>query len=315
MKLKHLLAALAGACAMGAIATASDDDPAQATIDALNAELASMGLNLEVDKIELLGSGEGLNMGRTVINAARDKGNKQLSSDWAINDQFRGNRTNITYMIDSVDTTADFPAGEQPDVVRFGMETWDEETCSNIGIDELPAAAPDLGFVQWQVTGGAQGSTVTVGPRLGQVDVVHGGFLPQPFWDIIAGCAPGAGCGNGILGVNFTFTWIGTDWDGNGRSDVAIKESYYNDEFTWVNDGVLGERGDGVFDFATVALHESGHALSRAHFGDVAIHHKKGLTTSPAAVMNAIYGGVKRGLRGPDKGGHCSDWSAWPTQN
>ena len=47
-----------------------------------------------------------------------------------------------------------------------------------------------------------------------------------------------------ILGVTFTFTWTGTDWDNNGRADAAIREMYYNDNFTWVNDGVSGERGD-----------------------------------------------------------------------
>lgn len=31
--------------------------------------------------------------------------------------------------------------------------------------------------------------------------------------------------------------------------------------------------------------------------------------------MNGIYGGVKRELLGPDMGGHCSDWSAWPVEN
>ncbi len=311
MKPIRLVSGIAAFAVTCGVANAQEEDPAVAVLDALNAEIAAQGLNISIEKMELLGSGEGLNMGRTV--RASDHGNKQLASDWALNDVNRGNRTNITYMIDTADATGDFDPAEQPGVVRFGLETWDEQTCSDIGIDELPAVVPDLGFIQFLF--GFGGSPVTVGPLLGQVDIVHGGFLPQPFWDAIACGVPGSGCGNGILGVNFTFTWTGTDFDNNGRGDVAIKESYYNDEFTWVNDGVLGERGDGVFDFATVALHESGHALSRAHFGDVAIHHRKGLTTSPAAVMNAIYGGVKRELLGPDVGGHCSDWSAWPVQN
>ena len=285
----------------------AEDDPAVATLDNLNAELAASGYSLTIEKMELLGSGEGLFMGRTVI--ASDHGNKQLASDWSPVDPNRATPLSIPYAIDTADVTTDFPASEQPDVVRFGFETWDEEQCSNIGVVEVPAPTADLGFVQFLV--GFGGSL----PEFG-VDIVHGGFLQQPFWDIIFCGVPGSGCGNNILGVNFTFTWVGgQDSDGNGRNDVALKESYYNDRFTWVNDGVLGERGDGVFDFATVALHESGHALSRAHFGDVAIHHKKGLTTSPAAVMNAIYGGVKRELLGPDVGGHCSDWAAWPTSN
>lgn len=303
---KYLVGALVSACSLSGMAFAQDD-PAVAYLDNMNARLAELGIEIEVHSMELLGSGEGMNMGRTVI--ASHHGNKQLGHDWAINDLFRNSRTNITYMIDAVDVTADIPASDQTDVVRFGIETWDEQQCASIGIDELAAAAPDLGFVQ--LLEGFGGSDITVGALLGQVDVVHGGFLPAAFFEAIGG--PGGGAG--ILGATFTFTWTGTDWDGNGKADAAIREMYYNDGFTWVDDGILGERGDGVFDFATVALHESGHSLSRAHFGDVAFHHKKGLTTSPAAVMNAIYGGVKRSLNGPDVGGHCSDWSAWPTQN
>ncbi len=312
MKLRQILAGVSALVVMSGTALAQDEDPALAMLDAINAELAAAGLNISVEKMELLGSGEGLAMGRTVI--ASDHGNKQLGSDWSPVDPNRGFRTNITHMIDTADVTADFPVGEQADVHRFGIETWDKQNCSNIGIDELPPVAADLGYVQWFF--GFGGSFVTVLPGiLGSVDVVHGGFLPPAFFDVLR---PGGGAG--ILGVNFTFVWTGQDSDGNGRGDVAFKESYYNDGFNWVNDGT-GERsdrnaaGERIFDIATVALHESGHALSRAHFGDVAIHHKKGLTTSPSAVMNAIYGGVKRELLGPDNGGHCSDWGAWPTQN
>lgn len=310
--MKKFLVSTAIAAAMcSAPALAQEEDGAILFLNSLNDQLEAQGASVRVYSAEMVGSGEGLEMGRTVI--ASNHGNKQLGHDWALNDEFRGSRTNITYMVDSVDYTGDISAAEQDDVVDAALQIWDEEQCSNIGIDKLPAAAPDLGYVQFLV--GFGGSPVTVGPLLGEVDIVHGGFLGPNFFDVIAGCAPGAGCGANILGVTFTFTWTGTDWDNNGKADAAIREMYYNDNFTWVNDGVLGERGDGVFDFATVAIHESGHALSRAHFGNVAIHHKKGLTTSPAAVMNAIYGGVKRSLLGPDSGGHCSDWSAWPTQN
>lgn len=306
MKRKLTMIAALGAMSM-TTAVLADDDPAVAVLDGLNAELAASGYQLRINQMELLGSGDGVFMGRTV--RASDHGNKQLATDWSPVDPNRVSPSNIGFAIDTADATADFPAAEQPDVVRFGLETWDQEQCSTIGIVEQPAPAADLGFVQLIL--GFGGSFPSAG-----IDIVHGGFLSQPFWDIIACGVPGSGCGQNILGVNFTFTWFGgQDSDGNGRNDTALKESYYNDEFTWVNDGVLGERGDGVFDFATVALHESGHALSRAHFGDVAIHHKKGLTTSPAAVMNAIYGGVKRELLGADVGGHCSDWGAWPTSN
>lgn len=306
--MKFILAATAVGTVMTFSNVYAEDDPAQVFLDGLNSQLAESGYQYRIEKMELLASGEGLFMGRTVI--ANDHGNKQLPSDWSPVDPFRVSPANLTYAIDMEDVTEDFPANEQAGVVRFGFETWDEQQCSNIGIYEVIVPVSDLGFVQYLVSGGTQGS---IPPP---VDIVHGGFLPQPFWDIIACGVPGSNCGQNILGVDFTFNWNESpDSDGNGRPDTALTENYYNDEHTWVNDGVLGERGDNVFDFATAALHESGHALGRAHFGDVAIHHKKGLMTSPTAVMNAIYGGIKRELQNSDVGSHCSDWAAWPISN
>ena len=114
-------------------------------IDRMNEQLASEGQSVAIYSMELIGSGKGLNMGRTVL--ASNHGNKQLGVDWSLNDPNRldanGNpRTNITYAIDTAEFTSDFLGHEQPDIVRFGLETWDKQKCSNIGIDEVPAPAP-----------------------------------------------------------------------------------------------------------------------------------------------------------------------------
>lgn len=311
-----LLALLSCACSSKILF--AESDPLVNGIDEINKRLVAEGSKVAIYSVELFGSGEGLNMGRTVI--ASDHGNKQLGTDWALNDPNRNFRTNITYAIDDVEVTADFSAAEQPDIVRFGFETWDKQKCSNIGIDEIPVSGFNIGYIGALLGGN---DLLVPGYQFG-IDIIHGGFKPN--FDNVLICGVGnvvPGCGDGVLGVTYTLNWVinnpdgtttDTDYDNNGKLDTALKETYYNDRFTWRNDGT-DDPASGVYDFATVALHESGHALSRAHFGDVSIHHKKGLQTSPKAVMNAIYSGVQRKLKGPDKGGHCSDWGAWPNQN
>ena len=304
------------------IAAVSSDDPAVTALDELNSRITEMGLPFSVSTMHLLGSGEA--MGRTVI--ASNHGNKQLSGDWSPYDPYRGGRSNLTFVIDTFDTTPDIELDQQFDDVRYGLQIWADQNCADLEINEIPIGtfSADLGAVQYVIGGGLAGGsleTVELGSSFGAVDIVHGGFLPLWFFDVVACGVPGSGCGSDILGVNFTVVWsdpnIGLppqDSDGNGREDVAFRESYYNSSFKWVS-GDGGERGSGEFNFPWVAIHESGHALSRGHFGDVSIHHKKGLTASPKAIMNAIYGGPTSGLAGPDVGGHCSDWAAWPTRN
>jgi len=101
-----------------------------------------------------------------------------------------------------------------------------------------------------------------------------------------------------ILGVTFTLIWIDgagvpTDLDNNKKNDVAFREIYYNDNFTWAIDGNI--------DVETVALHEAGHGLSQAHFGDIFITDSNGkLHFSPRAVMNATYSGVQQEIAETD---------------
>lgn len=296
---KFLAIALAtSALALTGAASAQEEDPAVAFLGELNANLEARGEDIRVLKMELLGSGDGLNMGRTVL--AKDVGNKQLGADWVPNDPRRlSGSPGLVYAIDGVETTFDLPVFDQFDRVRFGFEEWDTLGCSNIGITEIDGGVvpANIGFI---------GALVGAGdiPFFG-ADLVHAGFKSNPQ---ILGFDP-----NGTIAANFTFVFtsggVATDIDNNGRNDVALKETYYNDLFTYTDD----QSGAGI-DLATVALHESGHALSRAHFGDVSVH-KGRLKTSPDAVMNAIYAGPRRELLGPDKGGHCSDWGAWPNNN
>ena len=81
----------------------------------------------------------------------------------------------------------------------------------------------------------------------------------KPFFNQVA---PGGG--DFILAVTFTIIFTDengnpVDTDNNKKADVAWREIYYNDAFSW-NDG-------SAYDVETIALHEAGHGLSQDHFG------------------------------------------------
>lgn len=176
MKLKKLILLALLSCACSSTALLAESDPLVEQLDKINEQLALEGRNVAIYSMELLGSGETFNMGRTVL--ASDRGNKQLGIDWALNDPNRldanGNpRTNITYAIDTAEFTGDFSATAQPDIVRFGLETWDEQKCSNIGIEEVLAPVQNIGWVAGFFRG--ENDHPVIGADFG-ADIVHGGF-------------------------------------------------------------------------------------------------------------------------------------------
>ena len=68
-------------------------------------------------------------------------------------------------------------------------------------------------------------------------------------------------------------------------------------------------------DVETVALHESGHGQSQAHFGKIFQTEANGLLHfAPFAVMNAAISRQEHSLTGTDLAGHCSLWGSWPNQ-
>jgi hypothetical protein len=168
------------------------------------------------------------------------------------------------------------------------MNTWNGAQCSEISVTPSPDFGLDLGLVAF--LNGLGGSPFVVS------DVMHAGFDEIDFT-------------GGVIGATFTFIFteggVPTDIDGNGKADVAFREIYYDPSWNWADDGAAN------IDIETVALHEAGHALSQAHFGNLFL--KKGvLSASPRAVMNAFYGGPLRTLLGTDNAGHCGNWADWP---
>ncbi|MBZ0294525.1 MAG: hypothetical protein K8L99_18315 [Anaerolineae bacterium] len=236
----------------------------------------------------------------------RDLGNAQTGQDFVYNDPrralFNGGQPGVTFGVNTGFQSADAGLGNQIGWMYQAVGSWDNLACS------------DMGLVENAITSGAPG-VVARYFQTGVInldwesDMTQVGFLSGAQFPYFA-------ANTNVLGVTFTLSWTDeegnlTDIDGNGKSDVAFREIYYNDEFEWVDNGVQGVRGDGFIDFPAVAIHEVGHGFSAAHFGNIG-RQDGVLVARPRAIMNAIYGGIARDLTGRDNGSHCSNWANWP---
>ncbi|MBT8086214.1 MAG: hypothetical protein HKN35_01905 [Woeseia sp.] len=297
MRKTNFLSAIAAGTMVFAGSAAADN--LGAMIDELNDSLEASGAGLAVGMVEWITEAESEEMGQTIL--FKDTGNKQLGFDFVPGDPRRGGRTNITYIMDAVDVTAD--ATDEFAAIDNAMQTWEDAKCSDIPITDLGDVNADEGFVQWFF--GFGGNSDINAPIVNGWDIAHDGFLPGNFF-LAFGGSPN------ILGVAFTIIFPGTDIDNNGVGDAAYREIYYNDAFNWVDNPNDGP-GDGLIDLESVALHEAGHGLSQGHFGNAAIINSNGrIRISPNAVMNAGYIFAEQDLQGNDRGGHCSNWANWP---
>jgi hypothetical protein len=237
----------------------------------------------------------------------RDLGNGQLTQDYVYNDPrralFNGGNAGVTYGV-----RTGFPSSDVNLTnfwMRESMLAWTNLQCSGLDLVENAVNPTGAGVVEtFFLTG-------QINIALIQADLTQMGFRSAAQFPYFA-------ANPNVLGVTFTLSWVDangnlTDIDGNGKSDVAFREIYYNDQFNWADNGVEGRQPDGLryFDFPTVAIHESGHGLSAAHFGNIGIQ-DGALVARPRASMNAIYGGTYRELGGRDNGIHCGNWAQWP---
>ena len=235
--------------------------------------------------LTLSSSGE---IGRTVFFS--NVGNKQLSLDFLAGDPRSIGGDLTVFAIDPVDgaTSSGLSPAVTEAAIDRAMATWDNLNCS----DPLFAkniVNEDIGVVE--AIFGFGGSFSFFG------DIQHAGFMPAGFFDFLFGP-------NNILGVTFTFIWT-DDLNADGIPEVAFREIYYNDRYSWADGGNI--------DVETVALHEAGHGLSQAHFGTAFLSPGNGaLHFSPRAVMNAGYTGVQTTITATDNAGHCSNWANWP---
>ncbi|MEZ4585067.1 MAG: hypothetical protein R2909_01540 [Gemmatimonadales bacterium] len=274
----------------------STGDAIASVMDQVNLGLEMQGADYRVAMAEYITVADANEAGATIV--ARDLGNKQLTADFVPGDARRtwsgppaAGSDDITYAIDQVDAATiggGLSPAETNGAIQRAMGTWDAMACSDLPLQQTDDFGLDLGIVAFQNgLGGASPYIVA--------DVMHAGFTDINF-------------SGGTLGVTFTFIFTSdgqpTDVDGNGKADVAFREIYYDPSWVWQIGGNI--------DVESVAVHEAGHGLSQAHFGNIMVKNDGSVKASPRAVMNALYTGVQQGLLGTDNGGHCSNWANWP---
>jgi len=273
-----------------------------------NATFAARHLKYRVDHVEWVTRDNADEAGQIVF--AKDRGNKQLDFHFVPNDPRRGEGTEITYLVDQSDgathTGTPLNNAATEAAIDREMHTWETTTtCSKFPIIKVrdSGADPDL------IDGIVFGDPSLIGTPF--ADITHAGWYPAEFFDAVA---PGGS--TSILAATFTFFFTDdgvnpTDINHDGKGDAAFRETYYNDAFEW---GINTDNSSAI-DVETVALHESGHGLSQAHFGKIfATLSNSRLHFAPQAVMNAAISIQKHSLLGSDKGGHCSIWGNWPNK-
>ena len=289
--MKKSLFVLAVVCVLLAPTTALAQHPIFETV---NGAIAAAGRDdVQLTVVEWITDTD--EVGQTVF--FNNRGNKQLTGHWVPNDPRNGNGAELPWLFD-LEFTADYAVADQVDAIFNAMQTWQDQNCSDIPLVNAGFFNGDYGYVQFLL---GAGGTSGFFPFL-----THAGWLPASFFDLLA---PNGS--SSILAVTFTLVWVDgsgpTDIDNNGKDDVALREIYYNDAFTW------GDGTGGTVDTETIALHEVGHGLSQQHFGKLSRTDKNGkFHFAPRAVMNAGYTGPQRDLAGTDNAGHCSIWGSWP---
>lgn len=256
---------------------------------------------------EYITSTESGQIGNTIY--FNNRGNKKLSFDF-VPFLSEDGTPDISYYVDNSRPSKDLDVNVTNAAIDRAMNTWDELTCSDLGIYEyVPEEIVSTGYITKLLFDLGYTTTDFGGSYDYFGDVVHSGWLPAEFFDIpiIFGSEGGS---DSVIGVTFTINYtdefgIPIDLDNNGKSDVAWREIYYNDNFTW-NDG-------STFDVESIALHEAGHGLSQAHFGKLfQTDSNEKFHFSPRAVMNAGYvGGAYTDIQRTDEAGHCSNWASW----
>jgi hypothetical protein len=286
--------ALVAPCAVRA--QGGEGDPAVlARMHQINEELAAMGLDLAVERIDFFTIGGGRPSNRI----------HQQPFRWVAGDARRlADGDNITYLVDQSDgaTASGLTSAQTEAAIDAAYNTWRGESClKKVTLVKRPDSGADPDIFDFFFGFGALGN-----PFL--ADIVNAGWLPRAFFEAVGG--PGGG--RGILAFSVTFVFVDpatgqpTDINGDNYLDSALNEVYYNDNFG----DPAGDRAGNPWainlplpniDVETVALHENGHSLELGHFGP-----------PPAAVMNPVYAGIRHSPLPTDHAGMCAVWGAWP---
>lgn len=249
---------------------------------------------------------DGEEIGNTIFFV--DRGNKMLSADFVpIPDYTFDGNTDISYYIDQNRPTDDLDIATSTAAISRSMDTWKNVNCSDLGLYEVEFDSGRNAGLYAYIVGVLSGNEDFGGSLTYTAEVYHGGWLSGDFFEFLR-----AGGAESILGVTLTYTLTDAngdliDVDSNGKADVGFREIYYNEEFTW------GDNDRTKYDVETVALHEAGHGLSQAHFGQAfRTGSNEKIHFSPRAVMNAAYSGIQTNIGKTDNAGHCANWDEWP---
>jgi hypothetical protein len=272
-------------------------------MDDVNAKARARGDAFRVWKAEYVTLDGSAEAGAELL--ARTLGNKRLAADFVAFDPRRAAWSgsgpsasdDITFAVDETgDATP--PLGGTSGAaanaaIRRAMTTWRAIGCApGIGLTERSSGGQDLGYIAFL------NIRKKVASDFIAADVMHSGWRDIDF-------------AGGVLGVTFTLIFIDdagnpTDIDGDGRNDVAFRDIYYDPSWNWRNGANI--------DIESVALHEAGHGLSQAHFGNLFVRNDGFFDPSPRAVMNAFYSAPLTALLGTDEAGHCGNWQSWPNK-
>jgi hypothetical protein len=272
------------------LSVAQEGDPAVlAQMEQINVQLAARGMNIQVAEIRFFTIGAGRPANRILQQPFR----------WVPNDPRRlAQGDDITYIVDlSAGATASGLSSVATEAaVDRSLDTWNAEKClKKVDIVKRADLGDDVTIFDSFFGFGGFGNPFAS-------DIVEAGWLPRAYFEAVGG--PGGG--RGILAFSVTFTFTGTDINGDGYADTALNEVYYNDTFGDPGDDRVGNPwGIDIalpgIDVETVALHENGHSLELGHFGP-----------PPAAVMNPVYAGINQSPDPIDQAGACAVWASWP---
>jgi hypothetical protein len=346
--LKRRILATAVAAAMSlttglAVAQSTPEESLSAIIDKVNDALEAQGSEVRLFSAEVMSRGRsGRHHRKTHWRKWRFD---RVDAEYVPFDTRRtwsgpvdGKVDDITFAIDQTDAVPQnggLTAAQTTAAIRRAMSKWDSVRCSGLVLTEVPAHSSS-GIVAW-IMAGMPGGQFGV-PAI-PADILHAGFRLSG-WSALPKM-DGIEVHDDIIAVTFTFVGTGSDADidNNDKADIAFQEIYYNADVTWKIDsgerrrGHHGDddrrgrnRGDGgrnrgddakqdeAFDVQTVALHETGHALSLEHFPkEVELSTNGRFDRKPEAVMHPVYAGTQQHLTKYDVAAHCiGGWKAWP---
>lgn len=283
-----LLPSLASAQRLGDMT----DEEIRAHVLEINERLEAAGIEIQVSQIEFFTFGQG----RPPVKI------HQQPFRWVAGDPRRAAQgDDITYMLDDTNNAGPTSLGFYPtDALRSALTSWDEEKClSKVNVVERPSLpGVDVTVFDGELGGFCPGA-----------DLPGNGLANFVAADIInAGWYPASCFGFNTLAFSVTFTFTGTDINGDNYLDTALNEVYFND--AWGNPATPDGRANFPWnigglpipniDVETVGLHENGHSLGLGHFN------------GPVAVMNASYAGPRVDPLPVDHAGMCAVYGSWP---